>query len=258
VNESLDRYEFAPAAQAIYRFFWSEFCDWALEMEKERLRSEDGQERDDAAAVLAWVLERTLRLLHPVMPFVTEEIWQRFGIGETIVRAPWPTPEEHADHAVAGADAESTWPFVEELVTTVRRFRSEHRVSPKTKVELRIVDRGDGDGLLTGFETEVLRLAGASAIALDATADAAGSARLLVRGETVIVVGDLIDLDAERERLRARLERTEADRKRAEGKLANQGFRDKAPEDVVRAEQEKAERFEREAASIREQLAELG
>jgi valyl-tRNA synthetase len=104
----------------------------------------------------------------------------------------------------------------------------------------------------------VLRLAGASAIAFDATADAAGSARLLVRGETVLVIGDLIDLDAERERLRARLEQTEADRKRAEGKLANPGFRDKAPEDVVRAEQEKAERFEREAASIREQLAELG
>jgi len=259
VNESLDRYEFAPAAQAIYRFFWSEFCDWALEMEKERLRSEDEQERDDAAAVLAWVLERTLRLLHPVMPFVTEEIWQRFGIGETIVRAAWPDPGEHADHEAVGADAEATWPFVEDLVTTVRRFRSERRIPPKTQVELRLVDRGSGDTLLDGFEAEVLRLAGASAIALAATADTADSARLLVRGETVLVpTAGLIDLDAERERLRTRLEQTESDRQRAEGKLANPGFRDKAPEEVVRAEREKAERYEREADSIREQLAELG
>jgi valyl-tRNA synthetase len=257
VNEALDRFEFAPAAQAIYRFFWSEFCDWALEMEKDRLRSEDEGQRDDATAVLAWVLERTLRLLHPVMPFVTEEIWQRFGIGETIVRAAWPDADEHADHEVVGADAEATWPFVEELVTTVRRFRSEHGVPPKTKVDLRLVDRGSGDALVAGFEPEVLRLAGASAIAFDATADAAG-ARLLVQGETVLVVGDLIDLDAERDRLRARLDQTERDRERAEKKLANPGFRDKAPEDVVEAERRKMERFDREAASIREQLAQLG
>jgi valyl-tRNA synthetase len=259
VNAALDRYEFAPAAQALFRFFWSEFCDWALEMEKERLRSEDAQERDDAANVLAWALERTLRLLHPVMPFVTEEIWQRFGIGETIVRAPWPDPREYEGHAELGADAEAAWPFVEELVTTVRRFRSEHGISPKTRVELKIAGDGDATGRVAGFEPEVLRLAGVSAIGPAAAGDAAGAARLLVQGETVLLpVGDLIDFDAERERLRARLEQAEADRKRAEAKLANAGFRDKAPADIVRAEEEKVARFEREAASLREQLDELG
>jgi valyl-tRNA synthetase len=259
VNASLDRYEFAPAAQAMYRFFWSEFCDWGLEMEKERLRSEDPVVRDDAAAVLAWILERTLRLLHPVMPFVTEEIWQRFGIGETIVRAAWPETTGFAEHEALGADAEAVWPFVEELVTTVRRFRSEHRIPPKTLVELRIVERDGGEARVGGFESEVLRLAGASGISSVAAGDAAGSPRLVVLGETVLLpVGDLIDLDAERDRLRTRLAAAEDERTRAEAKLANPGFRDKAPEDVVLAEKRKVERFEREAESLQEQLAELG
>jgi valyl-tRNA synthetase len=260
VNGSLDRYEFAPAAQAIYRFFWSEFCDWALEMEKERLRSDDAGEREDAAHVLAWVLERTLRLLHPLMPFVSEEIWQRFGLGETIMKAPWPGPEGSADHERLGADTEAVWPFVEELVTTVRRFRSEHGIPPKTQVELRLVERdGSVAGAVGGFEREVLRLAGASRISFVPAGDPSGCARLLVQGETVLVpVGDLIDLDAERERLGKRLGEAEAERARAEGKLANAGFRDKAPEDVVLAEKLKVERFEREAESLREQLAELG
>jgi valyl-tRNA synthetase len=259
VNGSLDRYDFAPAAQALYRFFWSEFCDWGLEMEKDRLRSEDPIVREDAAGVVAWILERTLRLLHPVMPFVTEEIWQRFGIGETIVRAAWPETAEFARHEALGADAEAVWPFVEELVTTVRRFRSEHRIPPKTLVELRIVERDGGDARVAGFESEVLRLAGASGISSVAAGDAAGSPRLLVQGETVLLlVGDLIDLDAERERLRTRLGAAEDERRRAEAKLSNPGFRDKAPEDVVLAEKRKVERFGREAESLREQLAELG
>ncbi len=259
VNASLDRYDFAAAAQATYRFFWSEYCDWGLEMEKERLRSEDAVVAEDAANVLAWILERTLRLLHPVMPFVTEEIWQRFGIGETIVRAAWPEAEEHAGHETLGSDPEAAWPFVEELVTTVRRFRSEHGIPSKTRVELRLVGRESGAVRFAGFESEVKRLAGVSEISVVGAGETTGAARLLVQGETVLVpVGDLIDLDAERERLRKRLEEADSGRGRAEAKLANPGFRDKAPEDVVLGEKLKVERFEREAESLREQLAELG
>jgi valyl-tRNA synthetase len=259
VNSSLDRYDFAAAAQAMYRFFWSEYCDWGLEMEKERLRSEDAVVAEDAANVLAWILERTLRLLHPVMPFVTEEIWQRFGVGETIVRAAWPEAEEHAGHETLGSDPEAAWPFVEELVTTVRRFRSEHGIPSKTRVELRLVGRESGAVRFAGFESEVKRLAGVSEISVVDAGETTGAARLLVQGETVLVpVGDLIDLDAERERLQKRLEEADAGRGRAEVKLANPGFRDKAPEDVVLGEKLKVERFEREAESLREQLAELG
>jgi valyl-tRNA synthetase len=259
VNDALDRNDFAPAAQALFRFFWSEFCDWGLEMEKERLRSADEVVRADTANVLAWILERTLRLLHPVMPFVTEEIWQRFGMGETIMRASWPEAEEFRSHESLGADAEADWPFVEDLVTSVRRFRSEHGISPKTRIEIRMVRREQGDPGFGRFEQEILKLAGGSRIELVASGDASGSPRLVVQGETILLpVGDLIDLDAERDRLRKRLATAEDERGRAEKKLANAGFRDKAPEDVVRAEQQKVERFEREAAALQEQLAELG
>jgi valyl-tRNA synthetase len=263
VNEALDRYEFAIAAQALYRFFWSEFCDWALEMEKERLRSDDGQERGDAANVLAWVLERTLRLLHPVMPFVTEEIWQRFDVGDTIVHAPWPESDEAEGREALGAETEVAWPLVEELVTTIRRFRSEHGIPPRGELELLFVE-GAGEGVvrkaaLGEFRQEVMRLAGLSAIGAAPAGEAAGAARLVIRGETVLLpVGDLLDLDAERARLRARLDAVEADLRRAEGKLANPGFRDKAPEEVVLTEKHKVDRFEREAATLRQQLSELG
>jgi valyl-tRNA synthetase len=259
VNGALDRFEFAPAAQAIYRFFWSEFCDWGLEMEKDRLRSEDETVRADTAHVLAWILERTLRLLHPVMPFVTEEIWQRFAIGETIMRAPWPEPDAFAGHEAVGAEAEAVWPFVEELVTAVRRFRSEHQVPSKTRIEIRLVQGDGGTSRFAGFEQEIQRLAGASSIELVRSADAPGSARLVVQGETVLLpVGDVIDLVAERARLAKRLAEAETERERAEKKLANPGFRDQAPEDVVLAEKQKVERAEREAAALQEQLAELG
>jgi valyl-tRNA synthetase len=259
VNQALERFEFAAAVQALYRFFWSEFCDWGLEMEKDRLRAKDQVVRADTANVLAWILERTLRLLHPVMPFVTEEIWQRFGIGETIMRAPWPETAEFRRHESLGADAEAVWPFVEDLVTSVRRFRSEHRISPKTRIEIRLVRREQGDPGFGLFEQEILKLAGGSRIELVASGDASGSPRIVVQGETILLpVGDLIDLGAERDRLRKRLAAAEDERGRAEKKLANAGFRDKAPEDVVRAEQQKVERFEREAVALQEQLAELG
>jgi valyl-tRNA synthetase len=128
---------------------------------------------------------------------------------------------------------------------------------------LRLVETdGDSalhDAVLGEFRQEVMRLAGLSGIETTGAGSAGGAARLIVRGETVLVpVGDLIDLDAERERLRKRLADAERDLDRAERKLANEGFRAKAPEDVVLAEKLKVERFEREAASVREQLAELG
>ncbi len=262
VNEALDRYEFAVGATAIHRFVWAEFCDWALEMEKERLYERSPEERSDAANVLAWVLERTLRLLHPVMPFVTEEIWQRFGVGPSISVAPWPDADEHPEHETGpGAEAESLFPFFEELVTAVRRFRNDHSIPPKTLVDIRVVERRPQvRPAVLAFEPEIRRLAGVGTIAFVPEGDeTTGCVRLLVRGEQVLIpVGDLFDVEAELTRLRRRLAEAEADRDRARDKLANGAFRSKAPAEVVAAEESKLQRAEREATSLGEQIAELG
>jgi valyl-tRNA synthetase len=261
VDRALEEYRISDAAVAIHRFIWSELCDWALEMEKERLYEGAEQDRADAANVLAWVLERTLRLLHPIMPFVTEEIWQRLGVGESIVIAPWPDVAELEGLAEGFArETAEAFAYVQELVSALRRFRADHRIAPRAELEVRVVEAGgELRGLVEPFEAEVRRLAGVSSIAfVDPAADAAGSARLLVAGRPVLVpVGDLFDVRAERERLGEVLARTEADAERVRAKLASPGFAAKAPAEVVEKERGKLERLEREIAALREQLEQL-
>ncbi len=218
---------------------------------------------DDAANVLAWILERTLRLLHPVMPFVTEEIWQRFGIGETIVRAAWPEADEFAELQSRGANVEAVWPFVEEFVTTVRRLRSEHGIPHKTKLQVHLVaDETQHplvDDTLGGFEPEVVRLAGISGITPSPPDEVHGSTRVMVQGAMVLVdLKDLVDVDAERDKLEKNLEQAEKELERVRAKLANPRFREKAPQQVVDGEKLKIGRFEHEVQTLREQLAELG
>ena len=149
VDAALDEYRFADAAQALYRFVWSEFCDWGLELEKGRLEG-DAQERADATQSLAWILERTLRLLHPTMPFVTEEIWQRFRMPdpEALAIAAWPAQEpRHID-----PEAERPLGLVQEVVSAVRQFRSRHGIPPK--------ERFDAVAGVPGGSIEAVDLAG--------------------------------------------------------------------------------------------------
>jgi valyl-tRNA synthetase len=260
VNDSLDRYEFSVAAIAIHRFVWAEFCDWAIEMQKERLYGGVRQDSDDAAHVLAWVLERTLRLLHPIMPFVTEEIWQRFGLGESVTIAAWPGSEERGEHEKLGAGPEELFPLFQELVSEVRRFRNDHGIQPKAMVDIRVEEHHPlVRQVVDAFAVEIGRLAGVGGISfVPQGADASGCVRLLVRGESVLIpVGDLFDVESELSRLRRRLRETEAERDRATAKLANDGFRSKAPVEVVAAEESKVERAEREIGHLREQIVQL-
>ncbi len=259
VNQALDAYRLDVAIQAIHRFLWSEFCDWALEMEKGRLYEGTDRERSDAAHLLAWILERTLRLLHPFMPFVSEEVWQRFGVGESVVVAPW--PEEHPEHVRAFTDADGeAFDLARDVISAVRRFRSDHGVPPRGELALRVVERSRPlRPLLEPFRAELRRLAGVAAVTfVDAGADTSGCARLLVGGEHVLVpVGGLFDVARELTRLRTRLAGVEEDAERSRRKLGNEGFRTKAPPEVVAAEEARLARLEAEATDLREQVAQL-
>jgi valyl-tRNA synthetase len=255
VDAALDEYRFSDAAQAMHRFVWSELCDWGLELEKGRLDGTD-DERSDATQVLAWILERTLRLLHPTMPFVTEEIWQRFRVGESIAIARWPAPRpQHAD-----APAETSLGLVQEVVTAIRQFRAQHHLPSAQRLDVTV---GVPDAEQTALQelseriAKMTGLAGMSILPGDSPRTD-GTVRIAVSGGFVEIPIGAIDLDAERDRLSKRLAEVDRDLERAATKLANEGFLAKAAAEVVSAERDKMARLGAERDQLFAQLGELG
>jgi valyl-tRNA synthetase len=245
VEGNLEAFRFDEAARALHRFIWSEFADWALEMEKPRLYEGGDEEGGDAAAVLAWVLERTLRLLHPLMPFLTEEIWQRFSAGDSIMVADWPEPHpEHRDEdadAAFGAwidameEARSSLPAIElghayraALDPRHRALIGEHieLAGALTRTRVRIEE---GDGLVVVFERDPERRS--------------------VHGE---------ERDAFRERQGKRLAAIRQKVEREEAKLANEAFLSKASPEAVERARRKLEDLKKQEGRLEEQLAMLG
>ena len=255
-DKALTEFHFAEATQVIHRFFWSELCDWAIEAEKERLYGGSHEERESAAELLAWVLERTLRVLHPIMPFVTEEIWKRFDAGESIVIAPW--PEQRPE--LTDAEAEARFGAAQDLVTSIRRFRKAHGLRDALRLSATVVPRGGDAGDMESVRPEIERLANLSSLEFaDGAAEVAGAARLSADGFDVFVrLEGVLDLDVERERLQTRLARIEADAGKHRSKLANESFVAKAPSEIVTKERARLSALEDEAGTLRGQLASLG
>jgi valyl-tRNA synthetase len=256
VDRALEEYRFSDAAQAIHRFFWSELADWGLEAAKPRLYEGSERERADAASVLAWVLERTLRLLHPIMPFVTEEVWQRFGAGESVMVAPWPEP--HPEHR--NPEAEARFGFAEALVSEVRRFRKAHGLPDRVPLSVRVFPPEHHRRVLEELGTEIRRLATIQSLeVLEAPGDPAGSARLQVDGAQVLIpLAGVLDPEVERARIGRRLAEVEGERERSERKLSDDRFLSRAPAEVVERERERLAALKEEAATLSAQLEELG
>jgi valyl-tRNA synthetase len=256
VDQALEGYRFDAAAQALHRFIWSEYCDWGLEMSKPRLYEGSEEEKAATAAVLAWVLERSLRLLHPIMPFVTEEVWQRFGTRDSITISEWPEPHpEHRDHL-----AESGFSFAEDLVVAVRSFRSGHQLGPGKALDIRVRATEAQREVLVALDQEIRRVGRIGSLeALDGAADASGNARMLVQGaELLIPLEGVLDTEAECRRIRDRLVALGTEAEAAARKLENKGFIEKAPEEIVAKQREKLARLEGERAVLESQLVELG
>jgi len=256
LDAALEEFRFADAAHAAYRFVWSEFCDWGLEVAKPRLYEGTTAERRSSGAVLAWVLERSLRLLHPIMPFVTEEAWQRFGAGESIMVAPWPEPHpEHRDD-----DAEMRFGFAEELITTIRRFRKSHGLKDSMSLAVRVFPSDRQREVADELRAEIERLAGISTLeVLHEPGDPTDCARLVADGAQVLVpLAGVLDPEVERLRLARRIGEIEAALAKSEAKLAGEGFLAKAPPDVVEKERQRVAALKEEAAGIAAQIEELG
>jgi valyl-tRNA synthetase len=256
VDRDLEQYRFADAARALHRFVWSEFCDWGLEVEKSRLHDGRDEDRVTAASVLAWILERSLRLLHPIMPFVTEEIWQRFEAGESAMIAPW--PEAHPEHR--DRDAEVQFAFAQEVVTAIRRFRKAHGLADSLRLSARLSGPPAQRGVAEGLRPEIQRLATLDALEIaEDVGDPAGFARLSADRATVLIpLAGILDPDTERARLRKRIGEIESAAAKSEAKLASEGFLSKAPAEVVEQQRRRLASAKEEAAAMAAQLEELG
>jgi valyl-tRNA synthetase len=257
VDRALDEYRFAEATQAIHRFMWAEFCDWGLEVEKGRLRSDDPEERRTASAVLAWVLERTLRILHPITPFVTEEIWQRIGTGgESIVIAPW--PEQRPDDRAP--EDEAAFGFAQEVVSAIRRFRTSHGLRDTMSLAASVHGTADQRRILEALRSDIQRLANISTLTVpQEPEEATGAARLMAAGAQVTIpLAGVLDPEGERERIAKRLAEIAGAAAKSEAKLASSGFVSKAPPEVVEQERRRLAAARGEEATLHEQLRELG
>ena len=259
VTANLENYELGEAGRMIYEFLWSEFCDWYIELTKARLYDkENPRARNTALYVLRTVLERTMRLLHPFMPFLTEEIWQKLPhAGESIMRAPWP---EAAESDIDPA-AEQTMTAIMEVIKTTRNLRAELGTPPgkKSALILRVRD----EALAAEFaahEDYFYALASASEVSFLA-ADAPDPENVvtgaLAGAAVYLPLAGLIDVEKETARLTKERENLEKEIKRLTGKLSNEGFTSKAPAAVVEAEREKLAGYEEKIGLIRTRLADL-
>jgi valyl-tRNA synthetase len=242
ITEDLERFRLNEAALGGYRFFWGDLADWYLEMAKPRLRGELGEEtRQAARATLVTVLDLTLRLLHPVTPFITETVWQRLprriGDAPSLMVAKWPEPvAEWEDAAAEGRVAE-----LQELIGAVRNIRSEYGVQPGARVRLRVAGESPELRALLGAAARTLAdLARVEEVAFGRVAGEIGASAVLRSGaELFLPLADVIDLDRERVRLRTELDRVAGMRESTRKRLENEGFVARAPEAVVQKEREK-------------------
>jgi valyl-tRNA synthetase len=242
ITSALERFRFNEAALATHGFFWGEVADWYLEMIKPRLRSEAGEQSLQAArATLVVVLDRTMRLLHPIMPFITEAVWQRLPRREvdapSVMIAAWPA----AEPAWEDPAVEALIGDLREIVGAVRNIRAEYGVQPGQRVKLRV--SGESAELRALLESSTRTLADLARVEdtrFGREESEIGASAVLQRGAEVFVpLADVIDLERERARLRGELDRVVTQRAATEKRLGNESFVSRAPPEVVEREREK-------------------
>ena len=263
VTANLEKFELGEAGRLIYEFIWNEFCDWYIELAKARLYDKENlRPRQTAQYVLGYVLEGTLRLLHPFMPFITEEIWQHIPHeGISIMVSQWPGNDEKALSQLINDGDEAAMTAIMESIKTIRALRLEVNAAPgkKSEVILNFTDESlrqvfaDNEGYLTVLAAAepVTMLAAGSDKPENAMAG-------VVNGvEIYLPLKGLIDVDKEVARLNKEMATLEKEVSRLEKKLGNQGFLAKAPAEVVAGEQEKLKGYQEKQAAVKERLSYL-
>ncbi len=253
VTENLDSYEIGVASAKVYDFIWDTYCDWYIELTKTRLNGTDEAAKLTAQNVLCYVLVTLLKLLHPFMPFITEEIYQALpkcdGASDILMMAQWPEYTE----ALNFPAEENAMEAVMDLIRAIRARRAEMNVPPSKKAELRIVT-GQPEAYRQGLHF-IQRLAYASNVTFPETApaDVTGLVSIVTHDATAYLpLSELVDLAAERERIAKELEKAKNGLRITEGKLSNEKFVAHAPENVVNAEREKVTKYKELIAKLEE------
>ena len=258
VTENLEKFELGIALQKVYDFIWEEFCDWYIEMVKPRLWNKEDPTREAALWTLREVLSRALKLLHPFMPFITEEVFLSLNEEESIMISAWPECEERFSFPEDAAEVER----IKDAVREIRRIRTSMNVAPGQQAEVFVVS--EDKAVLDSFRRaeDFFRVLGrASEVKLqqDKTGIQEDAVSAVIPGAMIYIpFADLVDVEKEKERLKREEERLENEIARADGMLRNEKFLAKAPADKVAAEQEKRKKYEEMLVKVREQRKLLG
>lgn len=260
VTRNMENYEIGEAARSLYEFFWGEFCDWYIELSKVRLYGEDERAKATAQRVLLEVLETSLKLLHPFMPFITEEIWHYLpGDRISIMISPWPKAKaQERDYK-----AEEDMSLVTEVIRAIRNLRSEVRVTPGRKVRVILVSREEKirklleesriyfSALAQAEPVDILDLDKVDKRGLKAISSVCGGV------EVYLPLEGLVDFEREIARLEKELATTQKELERVQKKLANPDFLAKAPAEVVEKERNRAEELKTKEGALRQRLFSL-
>jgi len=280
ITSDLEKYEYADYAAVIYRFFWNDFCDWYLEWTKPRMKA-GGKNRDEAQQVLAFCLDQILRLMHPVMPYITAQLWMYLNeiypnrmlesplpVNKALALSSWPVANEDRNHAAIEKDMEVLQNLIRagrDVRTSVNRIRSANKQSSLNKVPLAIIRAPEN---LTTLFTEEMAIIGelgyAEKIEINASATIpAGSAVKVINDaagqtiELIIPLEGLIDIEQERKRVAKELEDLEGFIKSSEARLSNENFVKKAPPKVLEEHRQKLEELKSKRETLKLALAEL-
>ncbi|MFL2946502.1 MAG: valine--tRNA ligase [Parvibaculales bacterium] len=245
VTQAIEAYRFNDAANGVYQFIWNNFCDWYVELAKPVLQGDDPAAKAEVQAATKWALDHALRLLHPFMPFVTEELWAKTATRKGYLMLDhWPNLAE----GLVDEDAMAEIGWLIGAISEIRSVRAEMNVPAGAQVPLVAIDAGDQtQARLTATSDTLKRLARVSDISFADTVPSGSAQTVLREAVFALPLADVIDIDAERARLQKEISKTDGEIKKLSGKLSNEGFLAKAPEDVVaenraRLSEEKARR----------------
>jgi valyl-tRNA synthetase len=256
-NAALEGFRFDDYAKACYRFAWNDFCDWFLEFAKPVLNGPDGADKDEVKATAAHVLGVILRMLHPVMPFITEELWHRMGYGAegSLIRSPWPEAMPVADAAEARAELD----WVVRLISEIRTVRSEMNVAPSITVPLLMAGaRPESLARAERWADAIHRMGRASEIRALSGDPPKGVVQAVLDETTLMLpLADVIDFAAERARLAKERTRIEGEVQKVEAKLGSETFVSRAPVEIVEENRERLASWQAEIARLDAALARI-